>query len=436
MIKRNLLIPATLCVMGLALSACGAKNVSKNLSDANTCLTNFAMEANNEEIEYVSNEFGEQSNLFAYDLYSELYTGENLFFSPYSLTSAMSMLDNAADEKTKSQIETALHMYDLDTRNNDYRFIINSFKESSSTFNTSNSVWISKQLELEDDAKDIFFIPLKKYYDADAYSEDFSSNQAVTDINTWINDATQGMIPSMLDELDDETAMCLINAVYFKGQWTTPFEEENTEKKSFYGLNETTTQDIMCQYDTRFKYIELNGLKGIELPYDDGNIAMDIWICDDNHLNENGSGDVNAIVLQLSDDERAELFGALDLASYEDFSTVQLPKFSLETDTFSVKNQLVNLGITEAFDEENANFDYVNEDLYLSDVLHKAKIEVNESGSEAAAATVAIMDCETAVPFEEEPEIKTFVADKPFIFCIKDTETGTILFMGTVNDLK
>jgi serpin B len=237
------------------------------------------------------------------------------------------------------------------------------------------------------------------------------------------------MIPRMISELSDDTKMCLINAVYFKGEWTTVFEVEDTQESDFYGVNGTRTVDMMYQYGNSYKYVEYDGLKGIRLPYGDGQVAMDIWIAD-----EDESRDRNAVDIfnSMTNDARTELFESLDNAPSEEISELALPSFEVETETMNISDALKALGIDKAFDKYAADFDMVNLDLFVSDVLHKAKIKVDESGTEAAAATGIIM--ETCEAYEEPQEIYTFIADNPFIYVIRDVDTGTILFMGSYVD--
>ena len=171
--------------------------------------------------------------------------------------------------------------------------------------------------------------------------------------------------------------------------------------------------------------MESGGIKGIALPYVGGNMVMKVF------LPAEDGGDINALFSALDVDEREQLLDSLDGAETKEISRLAMPKFSMEKSIDNVEGILQDMGVTEAF-LMDADFDKIGEDLYVSRILHKAKIEVDEEGTKAAAAT-AVMVNDTAAFIEEE--IIDFIMDKPFVYVLQDTETGIILFMGRVNNL-
>lgn len=374
----------------------------------------------------ISTDFGTEMNLLAFDLYDKLDHTDNLFFSPYSICSALSMLENSAGTTTKDELDSLLYIRDKEQRNSDLKLFAESFTDDQAVLNTANSLWVSIHLDVKDDAEENFFAPVKYYYNADVYQADFTDETTVDAINGWISDKTEEMIPHMLNDLSPNTKMCLVNAVYFKGEWTKVFELDDTYTQDFYGVQGTSSVDMMHQYGNNFKYVEAEGMKGIRLPYGEGSIAMDIWICEDE------SQDIDTLFSGLSAEERCELFSRLDNASYEEISILALPKFTVEGETISLKDALSALGMEESFSDA-ADFDIINDSLYVSDVLHQAKIEVDECGTVAAAATVVVFT-ENAMEVVPTPTYD-FVADHPFIYCIRDYDTGAILFLGIVNNL-
>ena len=372
-------------------------------------------------------------NRLGFMLYDKLQSEDNVFFSPYSIDIALSMLENGANGNTKAELDEILSLSDTEKRNAEFSAIMNSFTDKKAVLQTANSVWVDKDFQKRTPVKEDFISVLQKYYEAEAEYADFKSSKTVDKVNSWISKKTNKMIPKMLNELDDETAMLLINAVYFEGKWSTPFEKDNTTDWTFSGTKGETTVDMMRMYGKSYSYIEKNGLKGVSIPYGEGNIEMQVFVAKDNSKQ-------NAVEIfnKMSEEEKSELISSLDKAGGEELSILAIPKFTFETETFSVKDILVSLGVEDAFSEYDADLSGIAElpperNLYVSDVLHKAKVEVDESGTKAAAATVVVVnECCMAV---EPQETKEFIADEPFVFAIRDRKSGTILFLGAISNL-
>ena len=252
-----------------------------------------------------------------------------------------------------------------------------------------------------------------------------SSKEALTKINGWVSEKTEHMIEEFLQEAPSEDVqMILLNAVYFKGEWKEQFDKEDTVREKFYGKDKTSEIDLMCQYDKKYRYIETDGIKAIELPYENENIVMDILL----PLSEDG--DIHKIFSKLSEKKKSNIFKKLSKTEPEQIASVIVPKFEIEYGVQEITNHLKSLGMNRAFDSQTAEFSKISSGLYAGAVFHKAKIEVDEEGTQAAAATEVQMRKITCAVGE-----KLFIADQPFLFVVRDKANDMILFMGSVQNL-
>lgn len=371
-------------------------------------------------------------NQFAYQLYGHLESGENVFFSPYSLCSALSLLNLGAGSETKEELETMLGISDMDMWSSAMQKYLATNWSDETFVLTGNSVWLQQGREWAENMESDFLKPAKEFFESELYEADFWGNpqDAVARINGWADENTNGMIPQVVSELPPETIMILMNAVYFEGKWETPFEEEGTHEETFHGNNGDKRVDMMHQYGEYYAYIESDGMKGIAIPYKDSPLVMKIFIPDTSE-NPDG-GDIEALFAALDDAEKEALLDSLDDADKKEIDRLVIPKFTMEREIEGLTEILRAMGMKEAF-EEMADFDKIAADLYVTQVLHKAKIEVDEQGTKAAAVTV-VEAAGCAMVEEKIPVV--FEADRPFVYVIQDTRTGMILFMGRVNSLE
>lgn len=372
-------------------------------------------------------------NGFSYHLYERLEGGGNIFFSPYSLCGALSLLNLGAGSETKEELEALLGITDIDAWNNAMRAYLETQWQDETFVLTANSIWMREGREWAEGIETDFLKPAEEFYKSELYEADFTGNpqEAVARINNWANDNTEGMIQEVLRELPINTAMILMNAVYFEGKWETPFMEEDTFEEVFTGTTGGNEIEMMHQYGEYYAYIETEvtagaSIKGIALPYKDSPLVMKIFLHD-------GRGEISSLFGALSTEEKEALLDSLDNAPKEKIARLAIPKFTMEQEIEGLNEILQEMGMKTAFDMNGADFDKIAEDLYVSKVLHKAKIEVDEQGTKAAAVTTIVIQ-DAAAPMEEEPIV--FVADHPFIYVIQDTRTGVILFMGQVNHLE
>lgn len=359
------------------------------------------------------------SSMFAFDIFKALNNedaNENIFISPFSISTALTMAYNGAEGDTKAGMEKALGYKGVDRAlvNDSYKKLISNLKniDKSISLNIGNSIWIREGELINKE----FTNKNEKNFDAKISSLDFSNPESVDIINKWIKDETEGKIEKMLTgPIDPQIVMYLINAIYFKGEWLDQFKPSNTFDSDFHPYDGNTATVEMMSRTGKYEYAKGEDFKAIRLPYGKDKTSMHVILPDEGI-------DINDFINKMSPEQWNDIKSSLAMSSGVN---LKLPKFKLEYGIKSLNNSLKSLGMEKAF--SNADFSGIREDIFISDVLHKAVIEVNEEGSEAAAATVVAMPA-SAAPMEP----KTFIADRPFIFLITDDTTGTILFMGKV----
>ena len=421
------------------LAGCGTRTPSNpnsqpmatNESNLKAEVTGFKETTLSEpEILTQEKEFSKGVNQFSYDIFNKLDDEKNTFLSPYSIATAFSMLANGAEGKTKQEIMNLFGIQDLDKWNAYIKEYTNQYQKDNTKLLTANSVWLSNRLTLSQRADQEFFAPLSAYYRIEKKQTDLSTDATRKEINSWVSGNTNGMIDPFLEENVEETVqMILMNAVYFAGDWEQEFEKKDTQTLAFYGANKETQVDMMCKYGKEFKYIEKNGIQGIELPYVGNKIAMDIFIPNP-YSEAEPRENIRECFGKLSNKEKDEIFTTFDKAGTEKISTLRIPRFTMSYSLENLKDTLVDMGLTAVF-REDAEFDKIAKGIWVDKVTHKSKIKVDEKGTEASAVT-SIMMKETAMIKDEI----NFIVNQPFIFVIRDVETGTILFMGDIQDIQ
>lgn len=376
----------------------------------------------------VENQFAIGVNQFSYQIFEQLENGENVFVSPYSMVMMLSMLDNGAVGQTKEELEKVLGIQNLEQWNIYAKEYMALHKSENAKVLTANSIWLSDQITLSPNADNDFFSPLTQYYGAEKKQMDLTTQEALGQINQWVADKTENMIYPLLNEkLGSDVRMALINAVYFEGKWEKEFQPEDTKKEKFYGKDKTATVDMMHNYDKKYSYVVKNGMRALELPYKNSDVVMDIL------LPEKKGENAGIIFSKLSMSQKEEIFAALSKADSKKIGTLELPKFEFEYGIKDIKDSLQEMGIKQAFNPDQADFSHIGPNLYLQQVLHKAKVQVDETGTKAAGVTMGVVAENCALPKEEEKI--DFIVNKPFVYVIRDTQTGTILFMGEMQNL-
>ena len=359
-------------------------------------------------------------------------TGKSFIYSPLSITYVLGMVNDAATGQTEKELEQTLGFHEGGIKAvNDYcKKLIDGLPkvDESVKLNIANAIFLNKHYTL----KEQFQKDMNDYYDAKAEALDFSSPQTLEHINGWCNDKTKGMIPKILDEVNPYMVSYLLNAIYFKADWASKFDPKNTKEETFTTEKGSTTLPMMHQ-NVLISYLKTNTYSAVILPYGSGLWNMSVM------LPEEGAT-IDDLIKEVAQSSVVNNRGWCETGGnffrgYE--VDLKLPRFETasDTDELDVKNGLVGLmqkmGIKLAFDSDFAEIPNMCDDrnLYISMMRQKAKIKVNEEGSEAAAVTVAGMDLTTAVGPQEYPKA-TFHANRPFVYVISEASSGVILFVG------
>ena len=358
-------------------------------------------------------------NDFSFNFYKHISLSEedNIFFSPYSIFVALSMAYEGAKENTSNEMQKVLNVLQNDSVTlGTFGKVYNLLNQNQRgyTISTANAFWAHEDYQF---LKDYLYL-LKNYYMAEANELDFAKNvEAAETINNWIEEKTHDKIKDMIDSsmLSEMTKLVLTNAIYFKGFWANPFDPDNTFENDFELLSKNTVRVEMMSQESDFNYTETDDLQILELDYAGNDLSMIIILPKENDISVAES----AINIQNLSNWKNDFY-QLEI-------NVEIPKFKFEK-KYILNDLLKEMGIIDAFLPGAADFSGMDGTryLYLGTALHQSFIDVNEEGTEAAAATAIIMEA-TAIP-----EYKEFIADHPFIFLIQHKETGAILFMGKV----
>ena len=356
------------------------------------------------------------NNAFSFDLYSELKqrTG-NLFFSPFSISTCLAMAFAGARGNTAVQMQKVFHFPVQKQR------LLSSFKILLDTLlfqrrceiHVANSLWVKMGYNLIQNYLNV----IETNYGTAVFEVNFSSGQTVRQINDWVAEQTRGKIKNIMGPLDPLTRFVLANAIYFKGFWEVQFEERLTKNEPFTLRSGKKVEVPLMYAKDDFYYTEGPNFQMLGMYYRGKKMAMVILL-------PRTIKDQDEIENTLSRETMEQLFQQLKKQKVKVF----VPRFKM-TDQISVVGMLKSLGMTEAFTDE-ADFSDMTEkeDLLIDSIIHKAFVEVNEEGTEAAAVTITTF-LGTGLP-TIPPPIPLFRADHPFILFIRDLKTKSILFMG------
>jgi serine protease inhibitor len=372
---------------------------------------------------------------FALELYQQLKAQPgNLFFSPYSISSSLAMAYAGAQGETATQMAETLH-FNLGQTNLPVAFgelaarMIKIQRWNRITLATANSLWCQNDYPFTEAYLDL----AHDFHGAEARQVDFvhAPQAAVQEINGWVARRTKGKIKSAVEprQFTDLTRLVLCDAIYFKGKWQHQFKVSDTKPASFHvTTNETVTVSMMYQKE-HFKttFSDDDSVELLELPYSGTDLSMIILLP---QIEWPLPGVENPGLPDLEQKLTAENLHAwlakLDRAEPHE-TWVMLPRFTT-SQSFDLVKPLKSLGMVSAFDDNNADFSGMDgtTNLFISDVIHKAFVEANESGTEAAAVTLQLV--------ETRGMAGRFIADHPFMFLIRDNGSGTILFLGRIID--
>jgi serpin B len=343
----------------------------------------------------------------------------NIFISPSSIITALAMAYNGAEGETRAAMERALLLegMDMDEVNAAFADLLTILQNPDPKVQlaVANSLWAREGVGFNE----VFLNRARDYYGAEVTELDFDNPASADTINSWVKEKTRNKIDGIVEPpINPETILFLINAIYFKGEWSEPFDPELTSQAPFNQLGGGTTEHPFMYRNDDFEYLETDLFQAVRLPYGKNErVGMYLFL--------------PAAPAGL-EEFQANLNGANWNSWISSFRSMEgnlsLPRFSFEYET-SLKNTLEALGMGIAFEEGAADFSGMRPtppDLFISEVKHKTFVEVNEEGTEAAAVT-SIEVGTTAMP-----EIFYMNLDRPFFFAIADDMTGTILFMGSV----
>lgn len=360
-----------------------------------------------------------------FDLFNEIRKIEqdqNIFISPLSISIALAMTLNGASGETEQAMANTLHLQGLGAEaiNPGYAGLRQALQvaDPKVILTIVNSLWARQDVPFKQD----FLQRNTQFFGAEVSTLDFAAPNTLPTINQWVNTNTNGKITKILDEINPDMVLFLINAIYFKGTWQTEFDPSRTRDGIFYLATGDEKQIPMMTRTGDYPYYENYEAKfqAISLPYGDGRMSMYIFL-------PYPESDLNTFLDGLNTEHWERWVS--QLREQEVF--LSMPKFKLEYKK-TLNNPLQSLGMGIAFAPGLADFsqmadlEALGKNLHIGEVLHKAVVEVNEEGTEAAAVTSVGIRATSAPP--------AFMANRPFFFAIRDNETKTVLFMGTVVD--
>lgn len=413
---------------GMMLTGCanGPTTMQSNPSSNSAKEANTATLSPKQIINADTKPVVEANNQFGIDLLQQLYrdgskSNDNIFYSPYSLSTAMAMIYNAANGATQTQVKNTFHYPKLAVLQPGSAALHQTFNQASNSYRltSSNDLWVQQGLIPKPD----FIKAVTIYHGASVTSLDFKHNPEVSrqTINRYIASKTDNRIPSLLakDSIRSDTTSVLTNAVYFKGEWQSPFTLLNSQYEPFYTFHSKPANVHMMIGVKDVNYYEDSLMQMIELPYKGDELSMLMILPK--------AKDAQAMKTLVSGLSISTINDWLKQSSIKEIS-ILMPKFKLAND-YAMKPLLSDMGMPLAFTDK-ADFSLFNDtaSLKIDNVFHQAVIEIDEKGTVAAAATGI-----TVVPVMASYNVE-FIANHPFIFIIRDKRTNTFLFMGQLTE--
>lgn len=356
---------------------------------------------------------------FGFKLFSQLQQdpSQNLSISPSSIAIALSMLYNGATGNTQQALAAALELEDmsLDDLNQANAALETALENADPkvTLAIANSLWGKTGFAFKPD----FLQRSQTFYGAEITNLDFASPDAPAQINAWVSQNTAGKIPQIIDQIDPAQVLFLVNAVYFKGNWTASFNPDETREQAFQLADGSTKQQPTMQQQGNYGYYETDQFQAVSLPYGNRRFSMYIFL---------PRPESSLVTFQQTLTAENWQTWVSQFSRRQGF--IQLPKFKIEYET-SLNQALQALGMEVAFAAGQAEFANLSDrETFISDVKHKTFIDVNETGTEAAAATsvgISVTSLDPNPPFQMR-------VDRPFFYAIRDHQTGSLLFMGSV----
>ena len=362
--------------------------------------------------------------------------GKDFIYSPLSITYVLGMVNDAAEGTTRQELEQTLGFHEggIQAVNEYCKKLIDGLPkvDENVQLNIANTIFVNNRFTLKKNYQD----DMQTYYDAKAEALDFSSPNTVNHINDWCNEKTQGMIPSIIETIDPDAVSYLLNAIYFKADWTSKFDPQNTKEEDFYSDNPEKVLHLcpMMHQNVLIRYMKNDVFSAVKIPYGNSKWNMTIFLPEEGKNTEN-------VVNWLAENGLPDIDNNLGIGETGIGETrevdLKIPRYGSKSDTNDIEGGLIGLlkkmGIERVFDKERAEIPNMCEgkgQLYIQMMRQKAAIEVNEKGSEAAAVTIGKVGYTAAVGQEPTFEKAVFHANRPFIYVISESSTNVILFVG------
>jgi len=372
-------------------------------------------------------------------------SGKSFIYSPLSITYVLGMVNDAATGQTEKELEETLGFHEggIQAVNEYCKKLIEGLPkvDDKVTLNIANAIFVNNYYTL----KEPFHKDMQTYYDAKAEALNFSSPQTLDQINSWCNEKTKGMIPTILDEVDPAIVSYLLNAIYFKADWSSKFDQKNTKEEGFTTEKGETKLPMMHQ-KVLIQYVNNGMFSAVKIPYGNNMWNMMVMLPEEGFTTDHIINHLAGLGLNGVEGAFCEIEDGIATMSVKSFSPhevdLKLPRFETSSDTDDIKSEtngitdgliglLQRMGIKRVFADGSAEIPNMCEgyNLYIDMMRQKAKIKVNEEGSEAAAVTVAAMTYKSASAPKEYPKA-TFHANRPFVYVIREASSDVILFVG------
>lgn len=423
--RSNLLIKAAIAACSVVLLSCSSSEEEQVGTEKK--FVNMVAERQSVQLTPEQRVFVKDNNKFSMNFLKTVnegnQSGNSFVFSPLSITYVLGMVNDGSTGTTEKELEETLgfHSGGIKAVNEYCKNLIENLPKADKnvTLDIANAIFLNKRYSL----KEQFRQDMKRYYDAQAEALDFGSPETLKHINGWCKEKTNGMIPSIIENVDENMVSYLLNAIYFKADWAAKFDPKNTRNETFTTERGGKEMPMMHQ-DVYISYLKNETFSAVRIPYGNQMWSMTVM------LPEEGKTTDDVINLLAQDDWKE-----FDNSLYQPYEVnLSLPRFETSSSTDDMAGGLISLlkkmGIRKVFDKENMEIvNIANTPLYIGMMRQKTAIKVNEKGSEAAAVTVAGM-ANSAV--EEFPKAD-FHANRPFVYVISEASSGVILFVGKFN---
>ncbi len=417
-------------LLGSMTTACSSSEEAVE-KDGETKYVNMYAEVKPVKLTAKQQVFANDNNGFTLNFFQSLngkMKNQSVICSPLSITYVLSMVNDAATGTTEQELEQTLgfHAGGIQAVNEYCKNLIDNLPhvDEKVQLDIANAIFLNDKFQL----KKQFQQDMATYYDAKAEALNFSSPSTLSHINGWCKEKTRGMIPEILDNVDPAMVSYLLNAIYFKAEWASMFEKKDTREEAFTTPDGETRLPLMHQ-NVYMNYLRNDTYAAVSIPYGNGRWMMTVMLPEEGKTTDD-------VISSLAASGWSTDYSKNPLQEARGYKVdLKLPRFVTAFDTDVVDGKLIGLlegmGIRQVFNENYAQVPNMceNADLFIGMMKQKAKIEVNEEGSEAAAVTVAGTFTNSVGPTQEPPKA-TFHANRPFVYLIHEQSSGVILFVG------